>query len=125
MFHLTDSCNCVLASPQSTYVVKVQKIVSEMVDGHEVDRSVFVPVDIASKEAELSLPKASDYTLENLLKSGVDLQTLNPMEFFRSTDPFDVERKNDLEASKLFNELVKSDSKVDVKDVKTDVKPEI
>lgn len=105
MFHKTANHQCVLSQPQCKVIVPVEKIVSEVIDGVSVDRAVIVPVDIASKQAELSLPKASEYTLENLIKAGVDLKTLNPMDFFRSNDPFDVDRANDAEAVKLFKEL--------------------
>lgn len=111
MFHLVNK-PCILAKPQSSYFVDVEKIVSEDIDGVTVERAVRVPVDIASREAELSLPKASDYSLENLIKAGVDLKTLNPMDFFRSTDPFDIDRANDAEAIKVFKELQSEESKL-------------
>lgn len=110
MFHKSKQFNCVLATPQSSVVLPVEQIISEDVEGVTVERSVFVPVDLASRRAELSLPKASEYTLENLLKAGVDLKTLNPIDYFRSSDPFDVELANDSKLVGMFKEFTKDDS---------------
>lgn len=61
---------------RSSYIDLIPQTVSELIDGEEKQRVVYVPVDLSSKEAEASLPKASDYTLDALQQAGIPLETL-------------------------------------------------
>lgn len=67
-------------------VANVSHTVTEDVDGVTVERQVYVPVDLSSKEAASSIPTMEEYSLKNLLAAGVPLEQLQVSTLLNPTD---------------------------------------
>lgn len=78
-------CKTTFACPTPILDSLPQTTVQSVGDS-DIEVVAFVPIDITSKQAEMSLPDAKSMKLDNLLKSGVPLKQLNPQSLLNPVD---------------------------------------